>query len=628
MRSVKAAAKNLDVEVIVVDNASTDGSKEMMAKLHPDVAYHYLDENLGFSKGNNYGIKQSSGELILLLNPDTVIQEDTLAKTIEHFEQDSNVGGLGIYMIDGYGEYLPESKRGLPTPAAAFYKLSGLSKFFPKSKTFGQYHVAYLDPSKNHDIEILSGAFMMMRKSVLDEVGLLDEEFFMYGEDIDLSYRIVKAGYKNRYCADSRIIHYKGESTKKDSVNYVFVFYRAMAIFAKKHFEKGSASLFGFIINLAIYLRAGVALIKTFSSKFWPFILDLVVIYACFYFSTQWYEAFQAKDFSDPFIGLLLPVYSFVLSIVLTYFGSQDFPFKAAKLFRGWLIGLLFLLSLYALLPEAYRFSRAVILIGSAMSFTVCLFWRQLVNLWKKYVPNLYQNQDLRVLVVGNSSSLSRLKELFGKTNIRFSFMALANTKSLAENDSTIEQNQSEIWRAVKEFRINEVIVDPTVISYQASLRLLSNRTNNDVKVEMLNNKQIIGVENIYRAHRFSNGNKIMTLDVKHIKRMKRSFDVLASIFLLVFYPVCLLFVDRKVGLLTNIFSVLTNRKTWVGYDPRGLDPLLPDLNRGVIHPNYNLIWADSDTESPFNGNVSYLESTPILADVKLSLQHFENLGV
>ena len=153
-----------------------------------------------------------------------------------------NAGGLGVYMIDGKGNFLPESKRGLPTPSVAFYKIFGLSSLFPKSKIFGKYHLGFLDKNKTHEVDVLSGAFMLMRKATLDKVGLLDEDYFMYGEDIDLSYRITKGGYKNYYFADTKIIHYKGESTKKSSVNYVFVFYKARVIFAKKHFAPGNAA--------------------------------------------------------------------------------------------------------------------------------------------------------------------------------------------------------------------------------------------------------------------------------------------------------------------------------------------------------------------------------------------------
>jgi GT2 family glycosyltransferase len=256
LNSCLKAAEHADIEILVIDNNSVDGSEDMMREKFPDIPYIMNKENLGFSKANNQGMKMAKGRYVVLLNPDTVVEELTFRKTIDFMDAQPEAGGLGVRMLDGRGKFLPESKRGLPTPSVAFYKIFGLSAIFPKSKTFGKYHLGYLDEFQTHEVEILSGAFMLMRKSVLDEIGLLDEAFFMYGEDIDLSYRIVLAGYKNYYFPETRIIHYKGESTKKSSVNYVFVFYRAMVIFANKHFSQKNAKLFSVLINLAIYFRA------------------------------------------------------------------------------------------------------------------------------------------------------------------------------------------------------------------------------------------------------------------------------------------------------------------------------------------------------------------------------------
>lgn len=244
LQSVFKALQNIEGEVWVVDNNSVDGSVAMIKDKFPSVNLVASKDNLGFSKGNNLAIKKSKGEYTLLLNPDTLVEEDTFQKVLQFMDSNPIVGGLGVKMVDGKGNFLPESKRSLPTPSVAFYKIFGLSSLFPKSKRFGKYHCGHLDNNQNHEIEILSGAFMLMRKSALDKIGLLDEDFFMYGEDIDLSYRLIKGGYKNYYFANTRIIHYKGESTKKSSVNYVFVFYNAMIIFAKKHFSSKNASLF------------------------------------------------------------------------------------------------------------------------------------------------------------------------------------------------------------------------------------------------------------------------------------------------------------------------------------------------------------------------------------------------
>ena len=244
LNSVRQAIKHVSTEVIVVDNNSIDGSVAMVEDKFPEFALIANKENTGFSKANNQAIRIAKGEYVLLLNPDTVVEEDTFKKVVDFMDETPDSGGLGVKMVDGKGQFLPESKRGLPTPAVAFWKLFGLSSIFPKSKFFGQYHLGFLDKDEIHQVQILSGAFMLMRKKALDKVGLLDEAFFMYGEDIDLSYRIEKGGYKNYYYPKTSIIHYKGESTKKSSVNYVLVFYQAMVIFAQKHFSQKTQNCF------------------------------------------------------------------------------------------------------------------------------------------------------------------------------------------------------------------------------------------------------------------------------------------------------------------------------------------------------------------------------------------------
>ena len=262
--SVLKAAQHVSCEVFVVDNNSVDGSVGLLKSKFPQITLIENKVNTGFSVANNQAIKLAKGEYILLLNPDTVVQEDTFLKTIAFMDEHPLAGGLGVKMLDGQGNFAPESKRGLPTPSVAFYKMFGLSKLFPRSKKFGVYHLSYLPENAINEMDVISGAFMLMRKSVLDKIGLLDETFFMYGEDIDLSYRITQAGYKNYYFPLTQIIHYKGESTKRSSLNYVVIFYRAMAIFSKKHFGGSHAFWFNFLINIAIVLKAGVALLSRF----------------------------------------------------------------------------------------------------------------------------------------------------------------------------------------------------------------------------------------------------------------------------------------------------------------------------------------------------------------------------
>jgi len=217
--SVRKASRGLPVEVYVVDNNSVDDSVQMVEEKFPEVHLIQNKHNPGFSIANNQAIRLSKGEYVLLLNPDTVVEEDTFEKCISFMDAHPEAGGLGVRMIDGSGAFLPESKRGFPSPWVAFCKTVGLSRLFPKSRLFNHYHLGYLDEMETNEVEVLAGAFMLLRRTTLDKVGLLDEAFFMYGEDIDLSYRIIQGGYKNYYLPETSIIHYKGESTKKGSLN-------------------------------------------------------------------------------------------------------------------------------------------------------------------------------------------------------------------------------------------------------------------------------------------------------------------------------------------------------------------------------------------------------------------------
>ncbi|HET7115059.1 MAG TPA: glycosyltransferase family 2 protein [Hanamia sp.] len=258
--SVIKAIKNIDGEIIVIDNNSGDDSFSFFQNRFPEVNFIWNKMNTGFAKANNQGLKIAKGEIILFLNPDTIIPEDCFEKCIAFIHK--NNCALGIKMLDGAGNFLKESKRAFPSPLISFYKLAGFSRLFPHSKIFSKYHLGNLNENKNHEVDVLAGAFMMIPKNILDKTGGFDEDFFMYGEDIDLSFRIQKAGYANYYFAESSIIHFKGESTKKGSLNYVKMFYKAMSVFVKKHYGSSRSGLFSFFINAAIFFRASFSVIS------------------------------------------------------------------------------------------------------------------------------------------------------------------------------------------------------------------------------------------------------------------------------------------------------------------------------------------------------------------------------
>ena len=260
LTSVERALAGIEGEVTVVDNHSSDGSLAYLKPRFPHVTFIESNHNLGFARANNIAIRQSRGEYILMLNPDTIVGEQTLKEVMAFMNSHPKAGAAGVQMLKANGEKANESRRGLPTPMTAFYKMTGLCARYPRHKRLGHYYMGYLPWDEPGQIEVISGAFLMVRKSVLDKVGLLDEDYFMYGEDIDLSYRILKGGYENWY-VPARILHYKGESTQKSSFRYVHVFYEAMLIFIRKHYGH-LGFLLGIPIRVAVYAKAAMALVS------------------------------------------------------------------------------------------------------------------------------------------------------------------------------------------------------------------------------------------------------------------------------------------------------------------------------------------------------------------------------
>jgi len=385
--SVRKACAGISNEIFVVDNHSADGSVAMIKNKFPEVSLIENKENIGFAKANNQAIRQAAGEYVLLLNPDTVVEEDTFQKCIAFMDSHADAGALGVKMVDGKGKFLPESKRAFPSPEIAFYKAFGLSSLFPHSKIFGKYHLGYLNENETHEADVLAGAFMFIRKIVLDKIGLPDEDFFMYGEDIDLSYRIIKSGYKNYYFPETRIIHYKGESTKKGSMNYVKMFYQAMIIFTRKHFSGRSAGSLIFFLKIAIYLRAFFAIVsRTFKNIALP-LWDAASIYLCIWlFIPYWLHVVKVQEgtiYPDFYLFGIVPAYIFLWIVSIFFSGGYDADAKPRRVIRGLLIGTVILAAIYGFLPETLRFSRAIILFGFFAGLVCTMLGRIILHFLK-----------------------------------------------------------------------------------------------------------------------------------------------------------------------------------------------------------------------------------------------------
>lgn len=631
LHSVRKASKNVSTEVFVVDNNSVDGSVNMVKEKFPEVQLIENKKNTGFSFANNQAMRIAKGEYVLLLNPDTVVEEDTFEKVVGFMDTHPDAGGLGVKMLDGKGNFLPESKRGLPTPSVAFYKIFGFSRLFPKSKTFGKYHLGFLDKDKTHAVEILSGAFMLMRKTTLDKVGLLDETFFMYGEDIDLSYRIILGGYKNYYFPETRIIHYKGESTKKSSINYVFVFYKAMVIFANKHFSQNNAKLFSFLINIAIYLRAGAAIFIRFLKSIALPAFDFALIMAGLLLIKDYYEKnikfIEGGSYSDALTSIAFPAYIIIWMFTVYLSGGYDKPIRLFRLIRGILVGTGIILIGYSLLPEAYRFSRALIILGMGWVVLSYLISRLAFHFAGLKSFSLNPDKSKRIAIIGQQEEYERVSQLLKQTNINTSFLVFISANDKGNTHPDFVGNINQIEEVIEIYKINEVIFCSRDISSQGIIDYMHTLVSADVdfKIAPPESLSIIGSNSIDTA------GDLYIIDVNSIgkpknKRNKRLFDVLSSIIIIALSPLLVLIQDNKGGFVKNMFAVLFGFKSWVGYGNDKHDHL-PKLRPSALSPADAIknIAINSDTRNRLH--LAYSKDYKIENDLNIVWKGIKKLG-
>lgn len=630
--SVYKALKNMEAEVFVVDNNSVDHSLEMLAEKFPQVRVIANKENVGFARANNQAIRESTGEYVLLLNPDTVVEEDTFDKCIAFMDATPDAGGLGVKMVNGQGEFLPESKRGIPFPAVAFYKLFGLSKIFPQSHKFGSYHLTYLDNDEINAVEVLSGAFMLMRKKTLDEVGLLDEDYFMYGEDIDLSYRILKGGYKNYYFPKTRIIHYKGESTKKGSLNYVHVFYKAMQIFAQKHFSKNNAKLFNALINGAIWFRASLAALKRILSRLLLPFADFALSFAGLLgLATYWNRVVMAgrhSAFPSYYFYWVLPLYILVWILAVWACKGYKHPLKTARANRGVVLGTVAILLVYALLPETLRFSRAVLLLGAMWSLISVNLLRAIAKRLPKKFGGPDQTATRRVVVVGEVDEASRVLNIVRMMDNKCDFWGIITTQETHTNDNRVIGRISQIQDLLTLYRINEVIFCSRDLSSEQIIDQMCQLQSSQLefKIAPEDSVAVIGSSSIFSTE------TSYTLDVhvitqKRNRICKRIFDIVSSLLLLLFLIVDVWFVKQKSGFIRNIFQVLSGKKSWVGMCNSYSAGALAQLKPGVLHPTDAFKNYQFSEEMLATSDQLYARDYTVKTDLVTLWRGFSHLG-
>jgi O-antigen biosynthesis protein len=630
--SVRNACKNIQAEVFVVDNNSVDNSLAMLKEKFPEVILIANKDNVGFSKANNQAMRLSSGEYILLLNPDTVVEEDTFEKCIDFMDSHHDAGGLGVKMIDGGGKFLPESKRGFPSIWVSFCKMSGLTKLFPHSKKYAGYYMGHLSENETNQVDILAGAYMLMRRECLDKVGLLDEDYFMYGEDIDLSYRITKGGYKNYYFPEARIIHYKGESTKKASLNYVYTFYNAMAIFAKKHLSTRQTKLFSIIIKIAIWLRATMSFCtRIFKNMFLP-VLDFLLVYTSYYFLADWWSInmWHNPNYYPPqYIFIVVPIYIFIWLFSIYLSGGYSKPIRIPKIVSGVFFGIITILVFYSLLPDYLRYSRALVLLGAVLSLFIIILTRFIYHYLSTGSWTLRERQTKRYAIIGDDKEAVRVADLLRTTDAQTEFIGLVQEENKETQNPNFIGNISQLKEIIKIYKINEVIFCAKSLSQQKIISMMAELQTSNVRfiIAPPETDFIIGSNTI------NTPTDLYVVSVNSIsnednKRKKRLLDLFLSISLFVFSPIICFFLKEPLGLWRNIFLVLFGRKTWIGYSNRNVqNNNLPKIKQGILTSQDSLDNKNVDESTLGRLDLLYARNYSWQSDLNILFKAFRNIG-
>ncbi len=631
--SAQKAAQKVPTEIFVVDNDSVDGSVEMVREKFPDVKLIANKKNVGFSAANNQAILESKGDYVLLLNPDTVVEESTFEKVVAFMDTHPDAGGLGVRMIDGKGKFLPESKRGLPTPAVAFYKMCGLSKLFPKSKAFGRYHLKYLSEHETNEVDVLAGAFMLIRKETLDKIGLLDETFFMYGEDIDLSYRITQAGYKNYYFADTTIIHYKGESTKKTSVNYVFVFYRAMVIFAQKHYKGGNAQLFSLFINVAIWFRAALALCWRFWQRSKYAIVDAVVLFAGHYYAKEYWENNHryvlGGEYPQVYLWLngTLYVLLFLLGIYIS--GGYNRKHTLKNVLQGLFWGTIMISVVYAFLPDYLRFSRALIILDALWGAVFLCVWRLVLHFVKFRNLNYGQQFAFNTIIAGEEEEALRVYGLLKQTDAPHTFKGFVSVNGPFKDSSRYLGNMNHLKEICEVFDVTEVIFCARDIPAETIMGWMSRMDNEQVNFKIVPRSSFY----IIGSNSKNTNGELYTVDIKlniadpALAANKRVFDSIAALILIALFPLLGWFIKKPARAFMGLLNVIIGKLSLVGYAPAENINSLPAIKRGLLSPLNALHGSNPNFITPEKMNFFYAKDYTVGNDLNIVVKGWRNLN-
>jgi GT2 family glycosyltransferase len=586
LNSIFASITNFTIEVIVVDNNSTDGSVEFIKNNYPSVILLASSKNLGFGVANNKAFEIAKGRYLLLLNPDTVLQEDTLQAMYDFMEQKKDVGISGCKVLNPNVTLQLACRRGIPTPWVAFTKLFGLQSLFPKSKLFGQYNLTYLPPDDFAYVDAISGSFMFVRREVYEQLGGFDPNFFMYGEDLDFCLRAKQNNWKIAYFPKTSIIHYKGQSTKRGYFDNTYHFFKSMEIFTRKHF--GKSKLFLAFIKIGILLRQLLEKISKYKSEIVFVVLDLLFANLSLFVASwiRFGNMFSFPDYAYPTVFIVLSLVVF-LSMVST---GEYFEFRHSI----WTTSFALLISFFVLSSLTYffkefAFSRGVLLLTIGLTLVFTNLSRIILNLKKQI------DTPRRIAFFGynrNTEAIIESLEKTNATNIELVGIFLLDENVEIPTRISILGNIDKFLEAIELKRINEIIVTDERISRIQMLELLQKAEGKKIKIYYAQGyEDMVASEFIASLTKEENLLDFYKLSKFRYRFYKRVFDLVLLVFLLTIgIPFLFLFFDKSKRKMKYLLNILTGKMTFVGLDKEfrqiySKEPIvtISDANRGII---------------------------------------------
>src|SRR5690606_4276397 len=555
----KSNTANHSFEIFLVDNNSIDGSAGFIREKYPDVIVIENEENIGFSKANNLALRRASGNYILILNPDTILEEGTFSKMIRFCEDNQNAGAVTSRLILANGQLDSACKRSFPTPGVAIPRMLGLSGLFPKSKLFGKYNLSYLDENQTHKVDAICGAFMFIPKEALNKAGLFDEEYFMYGEDLDLCFRINKSGYDIYYYPGVTTVHLKGASTKKTNISCVNNFYGPMDIFVRKNFT-GVPKLLSVFIRFGILFRSSISYLKRAFGFFLFPLIDFILVFAGLYVSVYLrFGFFPVGDYL-----FIISIYVITMMVLLLLFGNYNSQKRLSpvKAFNAILTGF-FVNSSITYFFNEYAFSRGVILISTVISIFTLIGWRSLFIMYNFFKSKNILLNKVNLLVVGNKELTQDIEEkLLAKYNI-IHFNDISEKRTINDLKETIIIND-----------IHEVVFSDDKFSNQEILSTISSFKNRNVQFKIVPSGKELILSKLQ-----SNIDDISLIEIEYNINnklnifLKRIFDFFLSLVLIfTIYPFILIYgkilkkpLGRHTSKLLNLPKVLSGKMSFVG---------------------------------------------------------------